>query len=703
MRRVLPALIALCLVALGLVPATSATAATSRFDGADRFAVAVGISQQFAPGVPVVFVAKGSDYPDALSAAPVAAMQGGPLLLTQTDALPEAVRAELARLQPTKIVVVGGTASVSQGVEAQLSALAPVERVAGADRYEASRNLVRANFVGPVPRIYIATGANFPDALAAGSAAGSKDSPVLLVDGKASRLDRASTDLITSLAPAQIVIAGGPASVSTGIEAALQSLGAPGGVLRLSGADRYEAALSISREAFPEATAAFVATGTNFPDALTGAAWAGSNDTPLFLVTPPCAPQALVDHVNSTGITDVVAFGGRNSVSDAALAMTPCRPFQQPTASAQYDCMAGVQFAIGNPNDTPIDVVVSADDNGDGKLDRTIQRVNVGAGANYTNFSAGGIPEGKTVNIVFQTNGQTFASKLLTARCITALPTASASYSCSAGLQYAIQNPNAVAVTVVVSVDRNGDGQLDGVVQQVGVGARSSYSNFGATALPEDRTTNVVFQLNGQTFYSKLITVDCVAAPPSGVQKWANDTFGWFAPEGKSGMGTAFYNLPPGARAGVVTLRHDGRSNFVVWALDADNNKVALLANEIGSYPGTVSWGVNDYAESAVKLFIEADGGWTASFKPISSLPGVQSQNSGSDVFLYAGGPAALNLYYPSSQGNFIVWETAPGRYGLDSELLVNEIGAYSGSVPLRAGFAVIDVTADGPWAASIG
>jgi putative cell wall-binding protein len=706
LRRIAAALALICLVAIGLVPATSAAAATARFGGADRLEVAIGISQQFEPGVPVVYVAKSGDYPDALSAAPAAALGQGPLLLTPTGSLPSSVGAEIARLQPKRIVVVGGPASVAPAVYDQLAGLAPsIERISGADRYEASRALVTSVFSGaPVSRVYITTGANFPDALAAGAAAGSLGVPVLLVNGSASTLDAPTRALLSSLAPAQIVVAGGPASVSTGIEADLGTLGAAGGVLRLSGADRYEAALAISSEAFPAATAAYIATGTNFPDALTGAALAGRNHSPLLLVTPPCAPQSVVDHVSASGITDVTAFGGPSSVSDAALAMTACVPFQQPTASPSYNCSAGLQYSISNPNHTEVVVTVSADDNGDGVLDRTIQSVKIAGGSSYVNYGAGIIPEGRATTIAFHTNDVIFSSTVITPHCISAFPTASASYNCNSGLQYAIQNPNEAAVTVVVSTDENGDGVLDRTVQTVSVPAKGSYANYGAGGLPEDRTTNVVFHMNEQTFYSKLIAVDCVAAPPSPVQQWANSTFGWFAPESKSGYGDGFYNMPAGARGGAVTLTYQGGSNFVVWALDASNNKVSLLVNEIGSYSGTVAWGVSDYSTGAVKLQITASGPWTASFKPISSLPGVQSNNTGSDVFLYTGGPAGLNLYYPGSNGNFIVWETQTGRYSrLDSELLVNEIGFYSGSVPLRSGYSVVEVTADGPWAASIG
>jgi putative cell wall-binding protein len=67
--------------------------------------------------VPAAFVATGLNFPDALSGGPAAGKLKGPLLLVTTDSIPSSVATELARLDPKKIVVLGGPASVSVGVE----------------------------------------------------------------------------------------------------------------------------------------------------------------------------------------------------------------------------------------------------------------------------------------------------------------------------------------------------------------------------------------------------------------------------------------------------------------------------------------------------------------------------------------------------------------------------------------------------------
>lgn len=98
---------------------------TLRVAGADRYGTSVEISKLvFDPAwTPVVFIASGETFPDALSAGP-ATFGAGPLLLTRHDSLPAVVATEIKRLQPCFVVVVGGRSSVSDAVAAQADALA---------------------------------------------------------------------------------------------------------------------------------------------------------------------------------------------------------------------------------------------------------------------------------------------------------------------------------------------------------------------------------------------------------------------------------------------------------------------------------------------------------------------------------------------------------------------------------------------------
>ncbi|PRY17915.1 cell wall-binding repeat-containing protein [Kineococcus rhizosphaerae] len=148
----------------------------SRVAGDDRYATAAALSASrfTTPGVANVLVATGENYPDALAASASAAKLGVPLLLVTRSGIPAATRAELQRLAPGKITVVGGEASVSAAAAAELAGLTtgPVDRIAGADRYETSAKLSKAFFPNRTPGAYVVAGDDWPDAITAGAAAG---------------------------------------------------------------------------------------------------------------------------------------------------------------------------------------------------------------------------------------------------------------------------------------------------------------------------------------------------------------------------------------------------------------------------------------------------------------------------------------------------------------------------------------------------
>jgi putative cell wall-binding protein len=91
--------------------------------GSDRYETAVTVSQHTFPSTDVVFIATGGAFPDALAVGPAAIDAAGPVLLVSTTSLPKTVADELVRLNPNRVVIVGGTAAVSAGVANSIDAL----------------------------------------------------------------------------------------------------------------------------------------------------------------------------------------------------------------------------------------------------------------------------------------------------------------------------------------------------------------------------------------------------------------------------------------------------------------------------------------------------------------------------------------------------------------------------------------------------
>jgi len=192
-------------------------------------------------------------------------------------------------------------------------------RVAGADRYETAAALSRSAFSPGVPVAYVATGANYPDALAGGPAAAQAGGPMLLTSPNA--LPAATATELARVQPATIVVLGGTSAVSASVASRLASYATTGRVLRLSGADRYETAAQVSASTFaPGVPVAYVATGATFPDALAGGVAAGRQAGPVLLVAQSSLPSTTGQELGRLKPSRIVVLGGTSAVSDGVLA-----------------------------------------------------------------------------------------------------------------------------------------------------------------------------------------------------------------------------------------------------------------------------------------------------------------------------------------------------------------------------------------------
>ncbi|MDO9573951.1 MAG: cell wall-binding repeat-containing protein, partial [Candidatus Contubernalis sp.] len=149
-----------------------------RIPGGNRYETASLISQMLAPqGATKAVIAYGNNFPDALAAASYAAIEGLPILLTETNVLPSATQEALNRLGVTQTIVVGGISAVGENVFKALPA--PV-RVSGSNRYATSVALAE-HFKPTSEHMYFASGLDFPDAVTGAVLAAKENSGMLLV------------------------------------------------------------------------------------------------------------------------------------------------------------------------------------------------------------------------------------------------------------------------------------------------------------------------------------------------------------------------------------------------------------------------------------------------------------------------------------------------------------------------------------------
>lgn len=127
--------------------------AVERWDGADRYEVSANISSvNFPDGADTVFVANGLAAADALAAGPVAAMEGGPILLVKAAAIPAAIADELERLGPDRVVILGGMGSVAEDTERLLVDITDRERAVSDHAFDLVNEHRASIGVGPLIR-----------------------------------------------------------------------------------------------------------------------------------------------------------------------------------------------------------------------------------------------------------------------------------------------------------------------------------------------------------------------------------------------------------------------------------------------------------------------------------------------------------------------------------------------------------------------
>ena len=290
--------------------------------GNDRYETAAVISRgSFAPSPgSSVFVTSGESPADALTAGPAAAALDAPLLLTPAATLAPAAGAELTRLAPATVYVVGGADRVSETLLTAIRAAAPtatVTRISGTTRYETAV-AVAQQFFPNAQGVVVTRGDTFPDALSGGAAAAAAGVPLMITDPAS--LPAPVDAWLQGRTFTTALVVGGTASVSESTAAAVAThVTNPAAVTRVAGADRYATSAAVATAVFPDAPTVLIATGENFPDALAGVPAAAVNDAPMLLVRPTCTPVPIFDYlVANPDVSSEIILGGPASFTEDA-------------------------------------------------------------------------------------------------------------------------------------------------------------------------------------------------------------------------------------------------------------------------------------------------------------------------------------------------------------------------------------------------
>lgn len=284
---------------------------TERLGGEDRFHTSVLVSKQAYPnGASTVVLVGGSGEVDALTGTLLAAVENAPMLFTEGKNLTDVTQKEIKRLGAKNVIILGGENVVSDTVKVELDKLElTVERVSGSDRYETAAKVAKR--VGKthksthafLVRGYAGENVSLADALAVGPVSANKKQPVLLV--RTDSIPQHTLDVLKELGITNVTIIGGSSAVSDEVETTL-----PAGTTlnkRIDGKDRYETAVKIAKEFFPNATSALFANGFRSADALIGGYFGNLRNAPILFTAdesktlPPATSKYLKENTNLTG------------------------------------------------------------------------------------------------------------------------------------------------------------------------------------------------------------------------------------------------------------------------------------------------------------------------------------------------------------------------------------------------------------------
>ena len=262
----------------------------TRLWGSGRYETAAAIAEEGwgSTGSDYAILATGSDFPDALAASAIAGYYDCPVLLTEGDNLADATAAELQSLGVENVIVMGGLEAIDEGVQGEVEDLGiSITRIYGDTRIETSEAVLAtmAETGEMSDTVIVATGEDFADALSISPYAYASGSPIVLTSSDGTLEDSTVAAIEAQEGIENVIIVGGTGVVSDDV---MTQLGDGYAYQRLAGDDRYETSLAIAAFEIGEgmdASNPAVATGNDFPDALTGAALCGSRNSILLLVT----------------------------------------------------------------------------------------------------------------------------------------------------------------------------------------------------------------------------------------------------------------------------------------------------------------------------------------------------------------------------------------------------------------------------------
>lgn len=292
----------------------------NRLYGMDRYKTSVSISNKYVSNtLQNVIVASGKNFPDALAGSVLSKKLNAPILLTGNTVSESKDCIEYINNHLDKngtIYILGGQASVNEEFISNMKAQGYKNfvRLGGKNRFQTNQYIVNFMNVEKNTPVVIANAYGFADALSVSSIAASKGYPIIMTSN--SSLSDEAKIMIKNIAPSGVYVIGGYASVGDNVVNQIKTL-VPSldnsKIVKLSGQDRYETSLKVCKYFNMDTDTAVIASGKNFPDALSGSALAAKFNAPIVL-TNGVDINNQREFLDSKNYKNVYLLGGSGSI-----------------------------------------------------------------------------------------------------------------------------------------------------------------------------------------------------------------------------------------------------------------------------------------------------------------------------------------------------------------------------------------------------
>ncbi|MFQ3545491.1 cell wall-binding repeat-containing protein [Halobacillus rhizosphaerae] len=281
-----------------------------RLKGDNRIETAIEIAKDgWEDGADTVVLTRADEFPDALAGAPLAHKFNAPILLTNSKELSKGTEEAIQELGAQHVILLGGSKhALLPTIADRLTDLGIThERISGSNRYQTAQAIAE-ELGSKSGKAVVATGDKFPDALAAAPYAARNEIPILLT--KPNQLPASTKEALKGVQ--NTLVTGGLNAVSEEVESQLPQ------PIRKNGTNRYETAKAIVDYSIKygniKTDKAYVATGEDFADALTGAALAAKEEAPLLLVKGKQLTTSTESVIKNNVIHGFVLLGGTGPV-----------------------------------------------------------------------------------------------------------------------------------------------------------------------------------------------------------------------------------------------------------------------------------------------------------------------------------------------------------------------------------------------------